>query len=55
MEQGMHRGNIESFKFRDYAPHVFQKIRALSGISDEDYLSSLGPYSIMNLIWFNDY
>ena len=29
---------IESFKFRDYAPHVFQKIRSLSGISDEEYL-----------------
>jgi 1-phosphatidylinositol-4-phosphate 5-kinase len=46
---------IMSFKFRDYAPHVFQKLRSRSGISDEEYLASLGPDSILNLIWANDY
>lgn len=46
---------IESFKFRDYAPYVFQRIRRLSDITDEDYLESLGPDSILNLIWSNDY
>lgn len=46
---------IESFKFRDYAPFVFQRIRRLTEISDDEYLKSIGPDSILNLIWSNDY
>lgn len=34
---------------------MFQRIRRLSEITDEDYLESLGPDSILNLIWSNDY
>ncbi len=30
-----------TFEFKDYAPRAFKTLRALSGISEEDYLSSL--------------
>ncbi|CDW73973.1 phosphatidylinositol-4-phosphate 5-kinase family protein [Stylonychia lemnae] len=46
---------IKDFVFFDYAPLVFQRIRRLSEISEEDYLYSLGPDSILNCFWNNNY
>ncbi|KAL4446054.1 hypothetical protein ABPG74_011046 [Tetrahymena malaccensis] len=36
-------------KFQDYAPNVFQRIRMLYNITDEQYLKSLGPNQLFNL------
>lgn len=41
--------------FFDYAPMVFQRIRRLSEITEEEYLLSLGPDSILNCFWNNNY
>ena len=46
--------NIKDFKFYDYAPYVFQRIRRLSEVSEEDYLGSLGPDKILNCFWTNN-
>eukprot|EP00347_Sterkiella_histriomuscorum_P008734 403343955 len=46
---------IKDFKFFDYAPMIFQRIRRLSEIPEEDYLQSLGPDSILNCFWNNNY
>ena len=46
---------IKDFLFFDYAPLVFQRIRRISEISDDDYLRSLGPDSILNCVWNNNY
>jgi 1-phosphatidylinositol-4-phosphate 5-kinase len=35
------------FKFYDYAPKVFQRLRKLKGITEEDYMKSLGPEQIL--------
>lgn len=32
-----------TYKFYEYAPMAFQKIRSLSGIDEEDYIMSMGP------------
>ena len=45
---------IKDFKFYDYAPYVFQRIRRLSNISEEEYMNSLGPDSILNCFWTNN-
>lgn len=45
---------IKDFKFYDYAPYVFQRIRRLSNISEDDYMNSLGPDSILNCFWTNN-
>jgi len=34
---------VLKFKFIDYAPMVFYKLRNLHGISEESYVKSLGP------------
>ena len=34
---------LSSFKFDDYAPLVFQKMRERFKISEEEYMKSLGP------------
>jgi len=36
-------GDYQYFKFTDYAPFVFQKIRFRRNISEEEYMKSLGP------------
>jgi len=41
-------------KFYEYAPLVFQAIRALSGIKEEDYAKSMGPEQIINSLWSNN-
>lgn len=35
-------------KFFDYAPHVFNELRNLFGISKESYLSSIGPENLLS-------
>ena len=35
--------SVLKFKFIDYAPLVFYKLRNLHGISEESYIKSLGP------------
>lgn len=42
------------FRFYDYAPVVFQKIRSLSGIKEDDYARSIGPEQIINSLWTNN-
>lgn len=42
------------FKFVDYAPLVFLKVRSLSGIKEEDYQKSLGPEQVLNSLWTNN-
>ena len=38
-------------RFVDYAPFVFRKLREIVGISDEDYVNSIGPANMLsNLI-----
>lgn len=34
---------------------MFQRLRRQSQISDQEYLDSIGPDSILNLIWSNNY
>ena len=47
--------NIAKFKFYDYAPLVFQRIRQKAGIVEEEYLKSLGPEQIINSFWTQNY
>lgn len=42
------------FRFYDYAPLAFQKIRSLSGIKEEEYSKSMGPEQIINSLWTNN-
>jgi 1-phosphatidylinositol-4-phosphate 5-kinase len=47
--------SVSSFKFYDYAPLVFQRIRQKNGIREEDYMKSLGPEQILNSFWTNNF
>lgn len=42
------------YKFHEYAPLAFQKIRNLNGIEEDSYLKSMGPEQIVNSLWTND-
>jgi len=44
---GSRKGRETSIVFKDYAPLVFRRIRSLFGISDRDYMLSLGPEQIL--------
>ena len=46
---------VSKFKFYDYAPLVFQRIRHFVGISEDDYMKSLGPEQILNSFWTNNF
>lgn len=46
--------SVLKFKFIDYAPLVFYKLRNLHGISEERYIKSLGPNQLINSIMSND-
>lgn len=46
--------SVLKFKFIDYAPMVFYKLRNLHGISEESYVKSLGPNQLINSIMSND-
>ena len=38
---------MKTFKFYDFAPMVFRRIRKLFGIIEQDYISSLGPEQVL--------
>ena len=42
------------FTFTDYAPKIFENIRKLDGIKNEDYSKALGPSNIFKYIWSNN-
>ncbi|EGR32427.1 phosphatidylinositol-4-phosphate 5-kinase family protein, putative, partial [Ichthyophthirius multifiliis] len=42
-------------KFQDYAPNVFQKIRALYNITDDEYLKSIGPDQLFSSLVKGDF
>lgn len=42
------------FTFTDYAPKIFENIRKLDGIKNEDYANALGPSNIFKYIWSNN-
>lgn len=45
------QANFKTCRFFDFAPHVFLKLRAMTGIKNEDYLRSIGPERVLtNLI-----
>lgn len=50
-----HKNVVKSFKFYDYAPLVFQRLRKQSGIEELDYMKSLGPEQILNSFWTNNF
>lgn len=43
-----------TYKFTDYAPLAFQKIRHLNKINENDYIKSMGPEQIINSLWSNN-
>jgi len=46
--------SIKVCKFHDYAPIVFDKIRELNGVSNDEYLKSVGPeHFIVNILMGN--
>ena len=40
------RGVDRTVEFKDYAPQVFRKIRALFGVPEREYMMSLGPEQV---------
>jgi 1-phosphatidylinositol-4-phosphate 5-kinase len=46
--------SVLKFKFINYAPLVFYKLRNMNGISEDSYLKSLGPNQLINSIMSND-
>lgn len=50
-----HKNVEKSFKFYDYAPLVFQRLRKQNGIEELDYMKSLGPEQILNSFWTNNF
>ena len=38
---------IKRSKFYDYAPMVFKRIRKVFGITEQDYMQSLGPEQVL--------
>ena len=49
------RQNVAEFKFYDYAPLVFHRIRQLSGITEDQYRKSLGAESILSCFFNNNF
>ena len=49
------QGDPMFFKFTDFAPFIFQKIRQRRKISEEEYMKSLGPEQILNSFWTNNF
>lgn len=53
-------GNIKNvknkmYKFRDYAPNIFERIRRLYGVTAQDYTKSLGVEKIMQSLMINEF
>ena len=42
---------VKIFTFTDYAPKIFENIRKLDGITNNDYATALGPSNIFKYIW----
>ena len=38
---------MTQFKFIDFAPEVFSEIRKFFGITEQEYMSSLGPEQVL--------
>lgn len=59
IDQGMQsreqRGKVSSFKFIDYAPMVFAKLRERFKIPEDDYIASLGPEQILKSFMTNNF
>jgi len=56
IDQSQHsRARVKSFKFTDYASMVFAKLRERFRISEDDYLSSLGPEQIIKSFLTNNF
>ena len=58
LEQGVQRstkGKVSSFKFIDYAPMVFAKLRERFKILEDDYITSLGPEQILKSFLTNNF
>ena len=49
------KARVRSFVFTDYAPMVFAKLRERFRISEDDYLSSLGPEQILKSFLTNNF
>ncbi|CAG9334402.1 unnamed protein product [Blepharisma stoltei] len=45
----------KTYKLRDYAPSIFERIRRFFGISAYDYVKSLGVEKIMNSLMVNEF
>lgn len=45
---------VRIFTFTDYAPKIFENIRKLDEITNEDYAKALGPSNIFKYIWSNN-
>jgi hypothetical protein len=52
---GSQKGMVQSYKFYDYAPIVFQRLRHRHGIKEENYMHSLGPEQILSSFFNNNY
>ena len=47
--------STKTFKFRDYAPSIFERIRKLYGIRPVEYIRSLGMEKIMHALVSNEF
>lgn len=54
LSPGQIKGN-KTFKFRDFAPTIFERIRKLFGITSNDYIRSLGMEKMMNALMTNEF
>jgi hypothetical protein len=45
---------VKIFTFTDYSPKIFESIRKLDKIKNEDYAKALGPSNIFKYIWSNN-
>ncbi|OMJ67959.1 hypothetical protein SteCoe_34100 [Stentor coeruleus] len=50
-----HSKGSKTFKFRDYAPTIFERIRKLYGIKSSDYIRSLGMEKMMHALMANEF
>ena len=46
---------VQTYDFWDYAPLLFQRLRMLNGIKEEDYKNSLGPDQILSGFFNNNF
>lgn len=45
---------VKIFTFTDFAPKIFENIRKLDNIKNDDYAKALGPSNIFKYIWSNN-